>query len=77
MIYDGNYTDDEFPAHLGWGHSTWQEGARIAQVAGVKRLVIFHHDPDHDDAVLDRIAAETQQVFSNTIIAAEGMILRV
>ena len=77
MIYDCNYTDDEFPDHIGWGHSTWQEGVRIAQAAGVKKLVIFHHDPDHDDAVLDGIAAEAQKLLPGAIVAVEGTSLEI
>src|SRR5262249_48375649 len=47
MVYDCNFTDEEFPDYVGWGHSTWQEGVRIANAAGVKTLAMFHHDPDH------------------------------
>ena len=76
VIYDSTYTDDEFDAHRGWGHSTWQEGLRLADAAGVKRLVIFHHDPAHDDAFMDRIAAEAERRRPGTVVAAEGLILR-
>ena len=43
-IYDSMYTQEEYPQHRGWGHSTWQEGVRLATEAGVKQLVIFHHE---------------------------------
>ena len=76
VIYDSTYTDDEFVAHLGWGHSTWQEGLRLAEAAGVKRLVIFHHDPAHDDAFMDKIAAEAERRRPGTVVATEGLILR-
>ncbi|MBI1244659.1 MAG: MBL fold metallo-hydrolase [Alphaproteobacteria bacterium] len=72
VIYDSTYTDDEFPAHVGWGHSTWQEGVRLADRAGAKRLVIFHHDPSHDDAFMDRVAAAASAVRPGTIVAREG-----
>jgi phosphoribosyl 1,2-cyclic phosphodiesterase len=75
MIYDSTYTDDEYPAHKDWGHSTWQEGVRLADAAHVKTLVIFHHDPDHDDDFMDRIAAEAAQVRPGTVVAKEGMVL--
>ena len=52
VIYDSTYTDEEFPKYRKWGHSTWQEGVRLCERAGVGRLVIFHHDPGHDDVVL-------------------------
>jgi phosphoribosyl 1,2-cyclic phosphodiesterase len=76
MVYDSNYTEDEWPAHVGWGHSTWQQGVRVAVAAQVKHLVIFHHDPDRTDAMLDRVAEEAQSLFPGAIVAAEGMILR-
>jgi phosphoribosyl 1,2-cyclic phosphodiesterase len=73
FIYDCTYTDDEYPAHKGWGHSTWQEGMRLAQAAGVKTFVIFHHDPGHDDDFMDGVAAEAQAARPGTLVAREGM----
>ena len=76
MIYDATYTDAEFPSHLHWGHSTWQEGARLATAAGVGIYVVFHHDPDHDDVMLDGIAAELRQMRPGSLMAREGLILK-
>jgi phosphoribosyl 1,2-cyclic phosphodiesterase len=76
MIYDATYTDAEFPEHKCWGHSTWQEGVRLADAAGVGTLVIFHHDPGHDDAFMDQVAAEAAAVRPGTIVAREGLVLR-
>ncbi len=76
MIYDATYTDAEFPQHTAWGHSTWQEGVRLADAAGVRTLVIFHHDPGHDDVFMDRIAAEAAITRPGTIVAREGLVLR-
>ncbi|MGA8759658.1 MAG: MBL fold metallo-hydrolase [Stellaceae bacterium] len=76
MIYDATYTDAEFPQHKDWGHSTWQEGVRLADAAGVRTLVIFHHDPGHDDVFMDRVAAEAAIVRPGTIVAREGLVLR-
>src|SRR3546814_11989060 len=53
MIYDSMFTDDEFPKFVTWGHSTWQEALRVADAAGVRIAVPFHHDPHHDDAFPD------------------------
>ena len=75
MIYDASYTDDEYPRYRGWGHSTWQEGVRIAEEAGVGRLVIFHHDPNHDDDAMDAIAEQADRARRGTIVAREGMTL--
>src|SRR6266851_1591806 len=77
MIYDGNYTDEEWPARIGWGHSTWQEGVRLAEAANAKSLVIFHHDPDHDDRFLDRVAAEAGVRRAGTLVAIEGMTIAI
>lgn len=72
VIYDSTYTDKEFPAKVGWGHSTWTEGMRLCQEAGVKQLAIFHHDPSHNDDFMDKLAAEAADV-GNNIICREGM----
>jgi phosphoribosyl 1,2-cyclic phosphodiesterase len=77
MIYDGNFTDEEFAARVGWGHSTWQEGVRILSAAGAKRLAIFHHDPDHDDAFLDGVKAQAAARHPGAMVAVEGMTLRI
>ena len=76
MIYDCSYTDEEYPRFRGWGHSTWQEGVRISDAASVKRLVIFHHDPSHDDDFMDRVAEEAERVRPGTIVAREGDLIR-
>ena len=77
MIYDSTYTDEEYPTHKNWGHSTWEEGVRLADAAQVKTLVLFHHDPDHDDAFMDRIAAAADRARPGTIVAREGLVLPV
>ncbi|HEX4617680.1 MAG TPA: MBL fold metallo-hydrolase, partial [Stellaceae bacterium] len=77
LIYDGNYTDEEFAARAGWGHSTWQEGVRILAAARAKRLAIFHHDPDHDDEFLDDIQAQATALHAGAVVAVEGMVLRI
>jgi phosphoribosyl 1,2-cyclic phosphodiesterase len=76
MIYDSTYTDEAWPAHVGWGHSSWQQGVRLAGRAKVKTLALFHHNPEHNDAVLDRLAEQAHAQFPGTIVAAEGMRLR-
>lgn len=75
VIYDSTYTDDEFPAKVSWGHSTWQEGVRLCRSAGVKRLAIFHHDPDHDDSFMERLEDEARQAWEGTLVARDGMEL--
>ncbi|WP_051341360.1 MBL fold metallo-hydrolase [Azospirillum halopraeferens] len=75
LVYDSTYTDEEYPCHVGWGHSTWQECLRLADAAGVGRAVIFHHDPSRSDAALDAIAAAAAAQRPGTLVAAEGMEL--
>jgi phosphoribosyl 1,2-cyclic phosphodiesterase len=75
MIYDSTYVEEDFSSHVGWGHSTWQQAARLAEAAGAKKLVIFHHDPDRSDAALDAIAVAAQQMRAGTLVAREGLEL--
>jgi phosphoribosyl 1,2-cyclic phosphodiesterase len=75
MIYDATYTDEEYPRHAGWGHSTWQEGIKLCEATNVKQLVLFHHDPGHDDAAMDAIGREAAVVRPGTLVASEGMTL--
>ncbi|MEN3975318.1 MBL fold metallo-hydrolase [Emcibacter sp. SYSU 3D8] len=77
FIYDCTYTDAEYPAHKGWSHSTWQEGMRLADAAGVKTFVIFHHDPSHDDAFMDRVAVDAEAARPGTIVSRDGMQLAI
>jgi phosphoribosyl 1,2-cyclic phosphodiesterase len=76
FIYDSTYTEAEYPDHVDWGHSTWEEGVRLAEAAKVKTFVIFHHDPSHDDAFMDRVAGDAQARRPGTIVAREGMVLQ-
>jgi phosphoribosyl 1,2-cyclic phosphodiesterase len=54
LLHDAQYTDEEYQHTRGWGHSTYTDAARLAIDAGVKRLGLFHHDPDRTDDDLDR-----------------------
>jgi phosphoribosyl 1,2-cyclic phosphodiesterase len=73
MIYDATYTDAEYRSRVGWGHSTWQAGASLADAAGVGRVVLFHHNPCHDDAMMDAIARAAEERRPGTLVASEGM----
>ena len=75
VIYDSTYTDDEFPAKISWGHSTWQEGVRLCKSAKAKRLAIFHHDPEHADEQMAVIEAEATKTWEGALVAREGMSL--
>jgi phosphoribosyl 1,2-cyclic phosphodiesterase len=73
VVYDSTYTDEEFPAKVGWGHSTWQEAVRLCRLANAKQLAIFHHDPSHEDTFMAAIEREARDVWSGAIVAREGM----
>ena len=75
FIYDSTYTEDEYPRYRGWGHSTWQQGVKLADAGKVKLFVVFHHAPEHDDATMDEIAAAVRRARPASTIAHEGMIL--
>jgi phosphoribosyl 1,2-cyclic phosphodiesterase len=75
LIYDSQYTPAEYEKHRGWGHSTWKEAAGVARDGRVKQLVLFHHDPSHNDETMSRIAAEARCDFEATAAAREGMVV--
>jgi ribonuclease BN (tRNA processing enzyme) len=60
LIHDAQFSAAEYPAHVGWGHSALPHVLAFAALAGVKRLVTFHHDPSHSDAALDRLHVEVR-----------------
>jgi ribonuclease BN (tRNA processing enzyme) len=55
LIHDAMYTPEELEEHRGWGHSSYEEAVTLAQDAGVKQLVLFHHEPEHDDKEMDSL----------------------
>jgi ribonuclease BN (tRNA processing enzyme) len=57
LIHDSMYTEEEYAGRSGWGHSTFTQALRLAEDAGVKRLLFFHHDPTRSDAEMDTIVA--------------------
>ncbi len=72
---DATYTDAEIPDHLGWGHSSWQQVAKFADAAGAKMACLFHHDPAHDDAFMDKVAADAEKARPGTVVAREGLTI--
>ena len=75
LIYDSTYTPADYKNRIGWGHSTWEEGIKLAKRAGVKKFVVFHHNPEHDDDDMDLIGQEVCRVMGNAVVAREGMVL--
>ena len=75
VIYDCSYEDSEFAEKVSWGHSTWQEGIRLCTAANVKRLAIFHHDPDHEDAKMEEIECKAREMWDGAFVARENVRL--
>ncbi|HVR88351.1 MAG TPA: MBL fold metallo-hydrolase [Candidatus Limnocylindria bacterium] len=82
LIHDAQFLDTDFKP--GWGHSTISKALEVAQRAKVRRLVLYHHDPDRTDDDLDHIAVETQRTADATagaglrvVVAREGLELEV
>ncbi|MEI7728881.1 MAG: MBL fold metallo-hydrolase [Verrucomicrobiota bacterium] len=83
LFHDAQYTEAEYRKTRGWGHSTYQAVVKIALEAGVKRLGLFHHDPDREDVDLDRQVERCRQWIAESgktmecFACAEGMELTV
>jgi len=58
LIHDAQFTDEQYAQRVGWGHSSYRHAFEFATRAGVKRVVLFHHDPWHDDRTLTRMLAD-------------------
>ncbi|MCP9930412.1 GAF domain-containing protein [Cyanobium sp. AMD-g] len=82
VIHDAQYTALEFPAKLGWGHSSVEYAVRLCEEAGVARLVLTHHDPLRNDAAIDLILARVRADLADrgspleVMAASEGLVLR-
>lgn len=61
FIHDSQYKDEEYQKKKGWGHSTWRQAMSLAIEGGVKNLILFHHDPDHDDNCVSSIVEECRK----------------
>jgi phosphoribosyl 1,2-cyclic phosphodiesterase len=83
LIYDAMYTPEEYRGtaevlpRTGWGHSTYEEGIKIARAARVRKLILFHHDPDHSDAFIRSMEAKAQQLHPETQAAYEGLVIQI
>ncbi len=83
LIYDSQYTPEEYAgtnggmSKLGWGHSTFEEAVKLAKHAGVKRLVLYHHDPMQSDAAVAEKERRAKELFPNVEAAREGLVIEV
>ncbi|MFT7599095.1 MAG: phosphoribosyl 1,2-cyclic phosphodiesterase [Acidimicrobiales bacterium] len=78
LVHDAQYDAVEFEAKATWGHSTPEFAAEVALQAGAKRLVLFHHDPTHDDDWVQDAVVRTQRYVGDRLevmAANEGLVL--
>jgi len=77
LIHDAQYTKDEYPSHVGWGHSTLDNAVKTAEAAGAGKLVFFHHEPKHTDIELQQLENSYANNKIKCVMAKEGMVLEV
>ena len=78
LIHDSQYTPEEYVKHVQWGHSSYDFTTKIALKANVKKLVLFHHDPMHNDDFVDEIKLAAQKIAGSKLevtAAHEGMVI--
>jgi phosphoribosyl 1,2-cyclic phosphodiesterase len=80
LLHDAQYFEEEYPKLVGWGHSSVAHAVTVARAAEAKRLVLFHHDPSHDDADLERLEGRARELAGEDLdvyLAREGLDLSV
>jgi hypothetical protein len=76
FINDAQYKPEQLvKERRGWGHSSWKEGVRLAREVNATTLVLFHHDPDSTDRMLDSILRQARDEFDSVFAASEGMVI--
>ena len=73
LFHDAQYNKDEYQKFQGFGHSTYEMACEVAIQAEVKKLLLFHHDPNHDDDTLRELESQAQKLFPASSIASECM----
>ncbi len=74
VILDTQYTDEEYAQHIGWGHSSLSSVVSLALDAEVRQLLLFHHDPNHDDEMIDKMVEQARALVkkSGKTLEVEG-----
>ena len=79
LLHDAQYFEDEYEERIGWGHSSVAHAVAFTRAAGARRLVLFHHEPRHDDSSLERLEAHAQTLAgrngAEATLAREGMVV--
>ena len=74
LIYDAQYLPEEYAARRrGWGHSHWREAVNVVMESGAKELILYHHDPDHTDEIVDKVVADARNYYPKVRAASEGL----
>ncbi len=83
LIHDAQYTPEEYPNHKGWGHSPFTYPLELALAAQVKKLILFHHDPQHSDMAVDDILNRSKKIIKtrsaslDVLAAAEALTIEI
>jgi phosphoribosyl 1,2-cyclic phosphodiesterase len=79
LLHDSQYSEDEYDARIGWGHSSVAHAVAFSEAVGAKRLVLFHHEPNHSDKDLeqleDRAGELSRSLERPPTLAREGMAI--
>jgi phosphoribosyl 1,2-cyclic phosphodiesterase len=80
LLHDSQYSEEEYPHHVGWGHSSIEHVVTFAELARARRLVMFHHDPLHSDDALEELRRRACELNGGSVridLAYEGMELAI
>ncbi|MEQ1474238.1 MAG: MBL fold metallo-hydrolase [Candidatus Acidiferrum sp.] len=74
FVNDAQFTPEQLATtKKGWGHSSWKEGVKVAREGNATTLVLFHHDPDSTDRMVDTVLRQAREEFDSVFAASEGM----
>jgi ribonuclease BN (tRNA processing enzyme) len=76
LLHDSQFTREEYMQRRGWGHSSMEDAVAFACLAGVQRLLLSHHDPDHSDSFLERMFSSFKRDSDSVLaltLAKEGL----
>ena len=77
LIYDAQYLPEEYAARRrGWGHSHWREAVNVVMESGAKELILYHHDPDHTDEIVDKVVEDARNYYPKVQAAHEGLVIQ-
>jgi phosphoribosyl 1,2-cyclic phosphodiesterase len=79
VLHDAQYSEAEYDTRVGWGHSSIADAVAFCRAVDARRLVLFHHDPDHSDRMLEELEARARELTDDDReppkLAREGMTL--